>query len=220
MVDVMTTENIVIGLYIRCSTDKQDIRTQKRALLDYCKKNLYPDNEIILFVDEATSGVKQDRPSLNRLMKAAENGEVNKIVVFELSRISRDMMHLLRTMEKFEKLGIVLETPSEGPVPFDNSMSRFLVAAKSLVAAEERELISRRTKAALAERKFAGIKLGARPGSQHRKGKLKDYRESEPELVDRVVHFSRKGFSTRDIALAIGCSADKVQRVLRRCGNS
>jgi len=206
----------VIGLYLRCSTNRQDVRTQRHALLEYCKRQLYPEHEVIAYVDEGLSGTRADRPALLRLMKDADAGRIDRVVCFELSRLSRNMMDLLKVMERFQQLGVVLETPKDGPVPFDNTMQQFLVAAKSLVAAEERDLISRRTREALAERKASGIKLGAPKGAQRRLGKHKDYAKDEPELVAKIIKLRRRKLSTHAIADAVGVSQNKVFRIIRR----
>jgi putative DNA-invertase from lambdoid prophage Rac len=215
---MLTTEEDldVIGLYLRSSTDRQDVRTQRHALVEYCKKQLYPKHEVHIYADEGVSGTKDDRPALARLLKDAATGKIDRVIVFELSRLSRNMLGLLKLMEQLSKLNVTVETPREGPVPFDGSLQQFIVAAKSLVSAEERDNISRRTKAALAERKAAGIKLGARQGDQRRKGKLKSYETEEPETVARILKMRSRGFSTYDIAMAVSYSQSKVFRVLKR----
>jgi putative DNA-invertase from lambdoid prophage Rac len=210
----------MIGLYLRVSTNRQDVRTQRHALQEYCKRQLYPDAELVTYVDDGVSGTKAERPALSRLLKDVEGGRIDRVVVFELSRLHRDLMELLRFMERLDDLDVVLETPKDGPIPFDNTLQRFIVAAKALVDAEEREAISRRTRDALAERKAAGVRLGAKPGEQRRLGKMKDYANDEPELVAKVITLRRKRLSMKAIAVATDVSAAKVRRILRRCNAS
>ena len=209
----------VIGLYLRCSTSKQDIKSQRYALGKYCQEKLYPDHELQFYVDEAQSGAKQNRPAFSKMMKDAEAGKIDKVVVFELSRLSRDMLALLNIMDKLNRLEIPVETPKDGPVPFDGSLQQFLTAAKALVAAEEREAIRTRTRNGLARAKADGKVLGAKPGNQNRKGKKKDYLSLEPDLVKRILVLKGHRLSTHAIADAAGTSQSKVSRILRRLTN-
>jgi DNA invertase Pin-like site-specific DNA recombinase len=112
----------VIGLYLRSSTDRQDVRTQRHALVEYCKTRLYPKHEVHVYADEGISGTRDDRPALARLLKDAASGKIDRVLVFELSRLSRNMLGLLNLMEQLSKLNVTVETPREGPVPFDGSL--------------------------------------------------------------------------------------------------
>lgn len=106
-------------------------------------------------------------------------------------------MFKFKTIEMLTIRNIVIETPKDGNIEFNGSMLVFLVAVKALVAVEERDNISRRTKEALAARKAEGVVWGAR------KGNLKNYELYCPEKLERIYRMRQKGFSTYDIGDAV-----------------
>lgn len=171
--------------------------------------------------DPLVSGTKNDRHGLQRLLEDAKDGVIHKVVVFDLSRLSRDMLKLLNVINDLTSYGISIETPKEGAIGFDGSIQQFLIAAKALVATEEREAISRRTKEALAERRSNGIRLGRPKGRKKNKsGWRKDYLKSEPKLVENILYHYGKGNSSHTIAESLSnsglqCSQSKVSKIIR-----
>jgi putative DNA-invertase from lambdoid prophage Rac len=207
---------LVIGIYIRVSTSKQETRSQRKAIADWCRKCAYPDAELIEYVDDGISGKTTDRPAFKRLLRDVDSNKIDKIITFELSRLSRNFLDLLEVMRTLTLRRVKVEVPGEGAIQFDSTMEQFVVAAKSLTGAQERERISERTKAGLAAAKALGVKLGAPKGAKRRKGKFKCYETEDPETVARIIKMRSLGFSTHDIAMAVGYSQSKVFRVLKR----
>ena len=63
-----------------------------------------------LYVDNGFSGLSLDRPALNELQMAMAQGRIGKIVVTDISRISRDTVHTLLFSEYAAKYDIGIET--------------------------------------------------------------------------------------------------------------
>jgi DNA invertase Pin-like site-specific DNA recombinase len=103
---------------------------------------------------EVESGTRGDRPQLLLAIGAARRGR-GRLVIARLDRLSRDpdfLGHLMKTGVDF----VACDNPNA---------TRFTVRIYAALAEEERDLISRRTRAALAAAKAKGAKLGsARPG--------------------------------------------------------
>ena len=87
------------------------------------------------------------------------------LIVTEISRLSRTLTDIMSIMGKCLKKGINLYTTKEGYTFNDSINSKVLCFAFGLVAEIERNLISMRTKEALALRKAKGMVLGRRKGS-------------------------------------------------------
>lgn len=92
--------NYKIALYIRASTEEQSInpegtiKNQEDRLRGFITQKNSQENfgkTVSVFVDRAKSGKDFNRPELRNLIKAIESGEVNLVLVTELSRLSRSV---------------------------------------------------------------------------------------------------------------------------------
>lgn len=151
----------MIAGYLRVSTGKQNLENQKDEILRYAEKRQI---SIDCWVTEIVSGKKNGKErKLGALFKRMKPGDT--IIVTEISRLSRTLTDIMEIMGKCLKKNIRLYTTKEG-YSFDDSInSKVLCFAFGLVAEIERNLISMRTKEALALRKANGVILGRRKGS-------------------------------------------------------
>lgn len=200
----------MIAIYLRVSTVHQDTESQRHAITKWCVERGYTD--VTEYADEGISGATTVRPAFQRLLEDVRAGRVTRIVTFEMSRLSRDFLDALNLMRLFTDAGVVVEVPGEGAQPFANAMEQFVMAAKSLIASQERESIRKRIKQGLANARAKGVRLGARQGNQLRAGKLKHY---DPALIAKIQRLSAK-LTTREIAVEVGLSHSTVAKILRR----
>lgn len=203
---------VVIGVYLRVSTKNQETKAQKAAIEAWIKKNRYPKAKIIWYEDKARSGVSKNRPSFNLMMNNVRDGVIHKIITFELSRLSRDFLDTLNILQTISEKGVDIEVPSQGTIEFSNTMDQFMVSAKALVAAQEREHISARIKAGLEAAQKAGKKLGAKKGEQRRLGTRKEY---DPEFKNKLLRLSEK-LPVRDVADILEISPSSVSRLRKK----
>lgn len=148
----------VIG-YCRVSTDKQDAERQVTELLNYCSSHGLGDPVI---VREVASGAK-DRPELERVLANLKPDEI--LAVWELSRLTRGGVgSLFSIVEQVRKAQAKLIETKSGTVIDSSVAGEAYVFALGLAGRIERELISARTKSALAARKASGKKLGRPAG--------------------------------------------------------
>lgn len=153
--------------YLRVSTEKQHVINQREEIIRYA-------NEHNLVIDrwemEVVSGSrkKEDR-HLGYLLKSLKSGDI--LIVTELSRLSRSLYEIMNILNHCLEHHITLYSTKDG-YAFDNSInSKVLAFAFGLVAEIERNLISLRTREALANRRNSGVKLG-RPAYYHPKYEL------------------------------------------------
>ena len=175
--------------YLRVSTGKQHLENQKEEIEKFAaRKNLTVNR----WVTEVVSGKKK--------LKSLKRGDV--LIVTELSRLSRTLLDIMSILHRCLEMNITVYSTKDG-YAFDNSInSKVLAFAFALVAEIEHNLISMRTKEALAHRKSEGVRLGRPPG----KGKqnvLLDNREEISHLLEegmsvsavcRIYHVSRETF--------------------------
>lgn len=160
---------MIIG-YIRVSTGKQHPENQQDEITRYAKEH---GMAIDRWVIETVSGKKiYSGRKLGRLISRMKRGDT--LIVSEVSRLSRNLTDIMSIMGSCLKKGINIYTVKEH-YRFDDSInSKILCFAFGLVAEIERNLISLRTKEALALRKSEGIVLGRPTGSCTRQQILRD----------------------------------------------
>lgn len=159
----------MIAGYIRVSTSKQHPENQKDEIQRYAAANgLVVDKWII----EVVSGKKHIKGrKLGTLMKKMRKGDT--LIVTEISRLSRSLTDIMGIMGQCIGKGVNIYTTKE-KYRFDDSInSKVLCFAFGLVAEIERNLISMRTKEALALRKAEGKPLGRRTGDRPKMAILK-----------------------------------------------
>lgn len=151
---------MIIG-YLRVSTARQHLENQKEEIRKFADARKW---SVDRWVTEVVSGkTKEVDRKLGCLLRRMNSGDT--LIVTEISRLSRTMTEIMSIMGKCLKKGIRLYSTKEG-YSFDNSInSKVLCFAFGLVAEIERNLISMRTKEALALRKSEGVVLGRRKGT-------------------------------------------------------
>lgn len=151
---------MIIG-YLRVSTGKQHLANQQDEIRRFAEsRKLVVDH----WVTEVVSGKKSERDrKLGGLLRRLKKNDT--LIVTEISRLSRTLTDIMAIMGKCLERGINLYTTKEG-YSFDNTInSKVLCFAFGLVAEIERNLISMRTREALALRRAEGMVLGRRYGS-------------------------------------------------------
>ncbi len=164
-----------VAIYTRVSTDLQaagennSLDHQESRLVAYAK-SMKEDNVVVgVFRDEGESGKSIDRPALRRLMAAVDAGEVDRIIVTKIDRLTR-------SLPDFYKLHEALEARSVQFASLDNSFDTSTAQGRAflnmiLVFAQlEREQTGERTRAAMQERARKGLYNGGPPILGYDKG--------------------------------------------------
>ena len=155
----------MVYAYVRVSTDKQSTETQRFEIKKFSKtKKIHIDR----WIDETISGMKgiQNR-RLGKVLRQARKGDV--LITSELSRLGRNLMQVMSFLHQCMEQDITVYTIKEGYELGNNLNSKILAFAFSLSAEIERNLISQRTKEALARKKAEGIQLGRPQGGRCRR---------------------------------------------------
>lgn len=169
---------MIIG-YLRISTGKQNLANQQDEIERFAhRRNMKIDNWVTEIVSGSKCGKERKLSSLLRRMKSGDT-----LIVTEISRLSRTLTDIMSIMDKCLKRQINLYTTKEG-YTFDNTInSKVLCFAFGLVAEIERNLISMRTREALALRRAEGVVLGRRKGSYT---KLKILTDNQDEIIQMI----------------------------------
>jgi len=172
--------------YIRVSTDKQTVENQRYEINLFCEKN-----ELIVdkWIEETISGSKniQDR-KLGALLKKMRKGDV--LVCSELSRLGRNLLMIMGILNECMNRDIQVWTIKDNYRLGSDISSKVLAFAFGLSAEIERNLISQRTKEALARKRAEGVILGRPLGRKSSRTKLTGQEKRIKELLDKKVSFS------------------------------
>lgn len=150
---------MIVG-YIRVSTDKQSVENQKYEIEKFCKSN----NLIIdKWINETISGTKNySKRALGALLKDVKKDDC--IICSELSRLGRNLFMIMEILNICMQKECLVWTIKDNYRLGDDIQSKVLAFAFGLSAEIERDLISQRTKEALAKKKAEGVILGRPKG--------------------------------------------------------
>ncbi|MBR1705202.1 MAG: master DNA invertase Mpi family serine-type recombinase [Bacteroidales bacterium] len=177
--------------YIRVSSDRQTVENQRYEIGCFCtREGLSVDG----WIEETISGTKNyNKRALGPLLERVGEGDL--IICSELSRLGRNLFMIMEILHICMDKGCRVWTIKDGYRLGDDIQSKVLAFAFGLSAEIERNLISQRTREALARRKSEGVMLG-RP-----KGRKSDERHYKlyPQKA-RISAMLKAGLSRRKIA--------------------
>lgn len=147
----------MIAIYARQSIDKKD-SISIEGQIELCRHECNGGKPKI-FQDKGYSGKNTDRPALQRMMIAVRRGEIDKIIVYRLDRISRSITDFGRIWETLKEHGAEFVSVSE---KFDTStpVGRAMVYIIMVFAQLERETIAERVKDNYDQRAKRGAFMG------------------------------------------------------------
>ena len=191
--------------YIRVSSDKQTVENQRYEINAFCRKESL---EIGDWIEETISGTKRyDKRRLGRLLKRVKKDDI--IICSELSRLGRSLFMIMEILNICMTRECRVWTIKDGYRLGDDIQSKVLAFAFGLSAEIERNLISQRTKEALARKKAEGVSLGRRPGSKNHGHKLSG-------LQPRVSKLLADGLSMKEVARKMKVSRSTLYRFLKQ----
>ena len=154
--------------YIRVSTDKQTVENQRYEIINFCKKEKMKVDE---WVEETISGtVDINQRVLGSLLSKLEKDDI--IICSELSRLGRSLFMIMDILNQCMKKEIQVWTIKDNYRLGTDISSKVLAFAFGLSAEIERNLISQRTKEALARAISEGKHIGRPKGSKNKVLKL------------------------------------------------
>lgn len=179
--------------YLRTSTDKQDLNNQKLEILEYARKNHL---EVDDFIQITISSRKTSKDRRIDEMVSALNG-ADTLIVTELSRLGRSTAEIIGLVNALVKKEVrIIAIKQNLDIKQHDMNSKIITALFSLFAELERDLISLRTKEALASKKAQGVQLGKPKGTIQKSKFDKD--------LPKIKELLKIGLSIRKIAQFLG----------------
>lgn len=148
--------------YIRASTDKQEVDNQRLEILEYARKRDLKVDDFIQVTMSSKRTTKQRR--IDEMMEKLDGSGI--LIATELSRLGRSTAEVIELVNQLIKRNVrVIFTKQNLDITGHDMSSKIIVTMFSLFAELERDLISLRTKEALAAKKSKGIQLGKPKGT-------------------------------------------------------
>jgi len=175
--------------YIRVSTDRQTVENQRFEINQFCEKQQLFVHK---WIEETISGTKEvQERQLGKLLKRMKKGDI--LICSELSRLGRNLLMIMGVLNECMNRDIQVWTIKDNYRLGSDINSKVLAFAFGLSAEIERNLISQRTKEALARKKAEGVVLGRPKGSKSAKTKLSGQEKQIKELLGKKVSYSAIG---------------------------
>lgn len=147
------------AIYGRQSVDRVD-SISIESQIEYCQYETR-GGKYKTFTDKGYSGKNVDRPQFQTMMEAIRRGEVSRVIVYKLDRISRSILDFATMMAEFQQYGVEFVSCTE---KFDTStpMGRAMLNICIVFAQLERETIQMRVMGAYLSRSRKGFYMGGR----------------------------------------------------------
>ena len=188
--------------YIRVSSDKQTVENQRFEINKFCtSQHMIIDD----WIEETISGTKNyTKRQLGNLLKKVHKDDI--IVCSELSRLGRNLFMIMEILNICMTKECRVWTIKDNYRLGDDIQSKVLAFAFGLSAEIERNLISQRTKEALARKKAEGVRLGRPQGKSLSRNSYKLHKKEQ-----QIVHLRAKGMSFKHIGDVLHVHRDTVR---------
>ena len=203
-------EKTRVVIYARVSTSSQDYTRQITELRNYAWKQNY---KIVKEFSEKISGGKkiEERAAIRELLDFVKSNKVEKVLVYECSRLSRRQLDFLSIIEQLTEARVSLyilqnglETllPDGRPNPIANLCFGIIAEFNNL----EKHLIRARMASGYEHHRASGGSVGRKEG----------YRKSEEEYrrnYEREIALLQKGNTLADVRAITGTSINTLRKL-------
>jgi len=192
--------------YIRVSTGTQSKEVQEFNLSSEYKVFKEVVSGSIAFA-ERTEGAK--------IIQLVKEGKVEEILIHDISRIGRNNLDILKTIEFFTLHNVNLVSRREGLSTMlngkSNPIATLIIGILSTLAQHERERLKERQKEGIDKAKLKGVYKNN--GGNRKQETLEEF--SAKSSTKKILKYLNEGNSLRRAALLSSCSLGKVQKVVR-----
>jgi len=199
-----------VVIYARVSTNSQDYKRQTEELLEFSQARNY---EVVKIFEEKISGgkINEERPQLMKMIDFIKSNKIDKILCWELSRLGRNTIEVLKTIQLLNENCISLYIKNHNIETLNdkceiNPMSQFLIQILTSVSEMEKTQIRQRIKSGYDSFRKNGGKVGRKEGFK---------KDSETLLSEHkdIVKLLKQGYSVRKTMKLTDKSSGTVQKI-------
>lgn len=199
-----------VVIYARVSTNSQDYERQIIDLRDYANRM---DYVVVKEFSEKISGAKKvvERNALSELLDYVRNNKVDKVLIYECSRLSRRIVDFLQVIEELNEQKVSLYIHQNGLETLlqDGSVNPIASLVLGIIAqfnSMERSLIRSRMESGYNHYRTTGGKVGRKTG----------YRKSQDDMREEYaeeLRLLKKGISLRNVSKITHTSVNTLRKV-------
>ena len=199
-----------VCIYARVSTQGQDYQRQLSELREYASRMNY---EVVREFSEKISGAKSvaERQALTELLDYAAANRIDKVLVYECSRISRRAIDFLQVIEQLTQMKVSVYILQNGleTLMADGSMNPIAQLVLGIIGqfnSMERSLIRSRMSSGYQHFRSNGGKVGRKEG----------YKKSDEQMrqqYNKELSLLKKGLSLRNIQAITGTSINTLRKL-------
>lgn len=202
--------NIKVCIYARVSTKSQEYDRQIDELRDQAKRMGY---EVVREFSEKISGAKkvEERQALVELLEYVEAHHVDKVLIYECSRLSRRAVDFLSVIETLTSLKVSIYIHQNGletllPDGTPNPIAQLVLGILAQFNSMERSLIRSRMESGYNHYRSLGGKVGRKEGYRKTEQQMESEYQNEIKLL-------KKGLSLRNVQAISGTSINTLRKI-------
>ena len=207
-------EKIKTCIYARVSTQGQEYEHQLAELREYACRMGY---EVVKEFSEKISGAKkvEEREALLSLLDYVEAHHVDKVLIFECSRLSRRAVDFLSIVEALTEKKISVYIHQNGletllPNGTPNPIAQLVLGILAQFNSMERSLIRSRMESGYNHYRSLGGQVGRKVGYRKTSEQMRAQYQNEIKLL-------RKGLSLRNVSAITNTSVNTLRRIKSTC---
>lgn len=203
-------KGIQVCIYARVSTKVQDYDRQLDELHQYAERVGY---NVVREFSEKVSGAKkvEERQALVELLEFVESHHIDKVLIYECSRLSRRAIDFLSVIETLTSLKVSVYIHQNGletllPDGTTNPIAQLVLGILAQFNSMERSLIRSRMESGYNHYRSLGGKVGRKEGYRKPSEQMKLEYQSEIKLI-------KKGLSLRNVQAITGTSINTLRKL-------
>jgi DNA invertase Pin-like site-specific DNA recombinase len=199
-----------VVIYSRVSTITQDYKRQTEELKEYSQKMRF---QVVKTFEEKISGGKnnEERPKLMEMINFIKENKIDKVLCWELSRIGRNTIEVLKTIKLLNDNCISLYIKNYNIETLNekceiNPLSQFMIQILTSVSEMEKTTIRQRVKSGYDQYRKNGGMVGRKEG----------FRKDKELLLQEhkdVVKLLKQDYSVRKVMKLTDKSSGTIMKI-------
>ena len=204
----MVKQNSITWSYVRCSTTKQDLKTQNQQLIDYSKAYGFTITKTIN--DFGISGSEFNRDGLNEIKEGIETKSFDQLIIYSISRIGRSMIETISLLNELTDNDINVISLKEN-LDLSTPSGRMISQIFSVLAEYELNNLRKLVSDNLQSKKRNSIKYTRSVYGFDFQNRKMVLNESEQKLIRKMFKMKNDGYGFTEISNHLNKNGHRIK---------